>query len=224
MISDLTLFILVASILIQYILIVIFRSKNYYFYLYRKNRMMLRVFMLTFIIEFTVISLYFIFKNDTSDTVNDTANIEISDRIENLFNTLSDASTEILTIQQELEARIDYVENLKQEAEIAENMISLSEAQVNAVQAKLSQQLEASNNISFIQSFIPGAIYFILGSIFTPLISLLISKFRKNTTAENIPSAFDGYSNDEILMAIKLLKTMKNIQNDNASNPLVQEK
>lgn len=224
MINDFLLSVLATVILVQFIFIVIFRLKNLNYYFYHRYRIVVQVLVLTSIIEVEIICLNFIFRNNTSDNINDTANIEMSDRIENLSNTLSDASIEILSIQQELEARIDYVENLKREAEIAENVISLSEEQVNAVQAKLSQELEASNSKSFIQSFIPGAIFFVLGSIFTPFISFLISKFRKNSSTGNTTSAFDGYSNEEILTAIKFLNTMKNIQNDNASNPLVQEK
>ena len=221
--NDFLLFFLAMTILFQFIglnFIILKKRLSYY------NHRYIFIYLFIIALELETIFVYIYKKHNLPDEINDTANIEISDRIEIISNNLSDVSAEILLIQQELEGRIDYVEKLKQEAEIAENVISLSEEQVNAVQAKLSQELEASNSKSFIQSFIPGAIFFVLGSIFTPFISFLISKFRKNTATGkgNTTSAIDGYSNEEILTAIKFLNTMKNIQTDNASNPLVQEK
>lgn len=144
----------------------------------------------------------------------DTNDTDIATRIENISNDLSDASTELQSIQEELESRIEYVENLKQEAEIAENILNLSEDQVNAVRAKLNQELEVSNNKSFVQSFILNAIFFILGIIITPLINLIISKFRKKDSTVSNTSALKGYSDEEIMMAIKILDAINNAQND----------
>ena len=140
----------------------------------------------------------------------DTNDTDIATRIENISNDLSDASTELQSIQEELESRIEYVENLKQEAEIAENILNLSEEQVNAVRAKLNQELEVSNNKSFVQSFILNAIFFILGIITTPLINLIISKFRKKDSTVSNTSALKGYSDEEIMMAIKILDAINN--------------
>lgn len=69
----------------------------------------------------------------------------LSDRISEISSTLAETSKELSDIQEELETRIEYVQNLKKEAEIAENVISLSEEQVNAIQAKINQELEANS-------------------------------------------------------------------------------
>ena len=70
---------------------------------------------------------------------------DISDNINIIADSLVEASEELSSIQQALEARVEFVEDLKKQAEIAENVISLSEEQVNAVQAKINQELEASS-------------------------------------------------------------------------------
>lgn len=196
------------------------------YYIIRKSTIkeLLSLYFETTVIMILFFSIIQFNPNDNTNNTNNTDNTDISVRIENISENLSQASDELTIIQKELEARVAYIEDLKREAEIAENVISLSEDQVNAVQAKLSQQLEESNNKSFIQSFIPGAIFFILGTVFTPLINFIFSRFRKNAPADNNASAIDGYSNEEILMAVKFLKAVNNAQNDDTSKPSIQKK
>lgn len=99
---------------------------------------------------------------------------DISSRISTISNNLLEMSQELSKLQKELETRIKYVDHLKEEAEIAENVISLSEEQVNAVQAKLNQELESSSGRDILISVVIGAIFYILGVV-TPMI---INKFK----------------------------------------------
>ena len=90
---------------------------------------------------------------------------DISQRVNEVSRNLAEASNELSYLQQALESRIEFVEDLKEQAEIAENVISLSEEQVNAIQAKLSQELEASNGKNTIITIIVSTFFFILGLI-----------------------------------------------------------
>lgn len=154
-------------------------------------------------------------KKDTPSITED--NTDISVRIENISENLSQTSNDLIIIQKELEARVAYIDDLKKEAEIAENVISLSEEQVNAVQAKLNQELEASGNKSLLLNIILSVSFLILGTFSTQLFNLLVSKFKKNTPTNDDAFTFDGYSKEQIEMAINLLRAANKVQNDDVS-------
>lgn len=138
----------------------------------------------------------------------DTDNEDISIRIENISHSLDEASSELSNIQKELEDRIEYVENLKKEAEIAENVISLSNEQVNAIQSKLNQELEASSGKSFFQSIFISAVFFVLGLIVQPTLKT-IKKWLGKKSQNNTSISYDNkYTDAEIKQAIKLLDTI----------------
>ena len=162
------------------------------------------------IIEITIVTMYIsLFFVDT----NSTENADISIRIENISQNLAESSTELSKIQQELEERIKYVENLKAEAEVAQNVISLTDEQVNAVQAKLNQELEASSNKGMIQSILIASFFFVLGYIVQPILNWIKRKTGRTTENKDVtPHA--QYSAVEIERAIMLLETMK--QNENS--------
>lgn len=88
---------------------------------------------------------------------------DMSSKIYNIASSLTETSNELSQMQQELELRIEYVENLKREADIAESVISLTEEQVKAVQSKINQEIEASNGKNTISSFLMSAFFFVLG-------------------------------------------------------------
>lgn len=132
---------------------------------------------------------------------------EISVRIENVTTTLNNVSTEIEDIQSELTQRIELVAKLKEEAEIAENVISLSDDQVNAIQAKLRQELDSNSGKNFMQGILINGLFFILGIIFPQMIKL----FKRKSAKTDTPTAASSnlYSEEEIAQAIELLDTIK---------------
>lgn len=136
------------------------------------------------------------------------SNEDISTRIEKISNNLAEASSELSNIQEELEARIEYVENLKKEAEIAENLISMTDEQVNAVQAKINQELNASSGKSFFQSIAISAFFFALGLIIQPISKTIKKKFGKKTKNDSSTSYDNKYTDNEIAQAIRLLETI----------------
>ena len=125
--------------------------------------------------------------------------------IEKISQDLANSSKELSNIQSELEERIKFVENLKEEAEIAEGLLSLSDEQIDAIQAKLNQELNSSGNKTLAQSILISGTFFILG-IITPY---TITFFKRKVTEHNEPDGenilLDKYSNEEIEQAIRLL-------------------
>lgn len=104
---------------------------------------------------------------------------DLSLRIDSVSNQLSSLSKELSAIQTELENRIATVEKLKEDAEIAENVISLSKEQVEAVQATLNQELEKSSSRSTLISILISAVFFILGYIVNSLLGFAKKKSEK---------------------------------------------
>lgn len=165
------------------------------------------MFLLT--IEFIIIFiLYSYFNNFFTLLLTETESTDISTKIENISNDLFAASSELSSIQQELESRIEYVADLKKEAEIAENVISLSDEQVNAVQAKLNQELDASSNKGLMQNILISSFFFMLGLIVQPILKAI--KRKSDTAPEDGTSAShdNKYSDEEIEQAIKLLNSI----------------
>lgn len=121
-------------------------------------------------------------------------NESIPNRIIELSNNLKEISDELMIIQQELEDRIEYVENLQKEAEIAENMLSLSEEQVNAIQIKLNQELYTSNNKNTLTSILISTFFFLLGLAVPQIIKLI----RKKQPANNNLNS-NKYSKEELI-------------------------
>lgn len=130
---------------------------------------------------------------------------EISVRIENVSTTLNDVSTEIEDIQSELTQRIELVEKLKEEAEIAENVISLSDEQVTAIQAKLRQELDSNSGKNFMQGILINGLFFILGIIFPRIIKMVKKKSAK--TDRSTTASSNSYSEEEIAQAIKIIRS-----------------
>ena len=132
---------------------------------------------------------------------------DIATRIENVSTSLTDISTEIEDIQSELTQRVELVAELKKEAEIAENVISLSDEQVNAIQAKLRQELDSNNGKNFIQGIVINGLFFILGIIFPRI----IKSFKRKSAKTDMPTttSSNSYSEEEIAQAVKLLETVK---------------
>lgn len=177
---------------------------------YRRKRNTVILFWCEVVILCSLAAVFILVTQIPTDNIDDT---DISTRIEKISQDLAESSSQLSNIQRELEERIQYVEELKAEAEVAENVISMTEEQVSAVQAKLNQELESSSTKGMIQSILIGAFFFVLGYIVQPIHNWFkrkIGKITENNAA--IPST--QYSAEEIERAIDLLDTIK--QKDNS--------
>ena len=172
--------------------------------LYTKVKICYIFFMISFFISMVLSFNYIVNDSDI------TSDLDISIRIKKVSQDISNLSNELSLIQIELENRIELVENLKKEAEIAESVISLSSEQVDAIQSKLNQELNSSGNKSLVQSILISGTFFILG-IITPY---GITFFRRKATKLVEPNDENliicKYSNEEIEQAVKLLDALKN--------------
>lgn len=140
---------------------------------------------------------------------------DISIKIESIAKDLAKSSSQLSVIQEELENRIEYVEELKNEAEIAENVISLTDEQVSAVQAKLNEELNASSGKSLIQSFLISTFFFVFG-LLTPQIANWIRRKQPNNHLDDKKTVDTSiYSQEELEQAIKLLNTVRANASDN---------
>ena len=135
---------------------------------------------------------------------------DLTSKITTISEELSISSNELISIQKELENRIATVQDLKREAEIAENVISLSAEQVNAIQAKLNQELEQSNKKNTFTTIVISAVFFGLGFIVTPIYNLFKKKKSKSEPPIN-EFALYGRSKEDIELALKMYDTFKQI-------------
>lgn len=142
---------------------------------------------------------------------------DLSVKIEEIAKELSESSYALLGIQTELENRISTVEELKKEAEIAENMVSLTEEQVAAIQSKLNQGLEASSGKSLLYSILISTVFFILGWIAKPVYNF----FKKKPTAlAPQDNSINGkYTIEEIEQAIKNVSEERRKQIKDSNTP-----
>lgn len=128
----------------------------------------------------------------------------LSARIETISKDLEKSAKELDAIQEQLESRISTVEELKKEAEIAESVLSLSEEQVNAVQAKLNQELEASSGKSFWVNVLISAFFFTLGLVVTPVFNFIRRRLQKAPPQKPIADR-NGLTEEEVEKFHRLL-------------------
>ncbi|MDD3919687.1 MAG: hypothetical protein PHO41_00715 [Eubacteriales bacterium] len=102
--------------------------------------------------------------------------IELSARISIASRSLHSSAKEIDEIQAELQKRIELVEKLKKDAEVAENVIQLSNDQVTAIRSVLNQELKQEGRKSFWKSAALNFFFFILGAAATYFIPMLFTK------------------------------------------------
>ena len=121
---------------------------------------------------------------------------DISTRITRITNSLTEIASEISSIQGELETRIETVEALKKEAEIAQDVISLTDEQVNAIQSKLNQELESSSLKNTIITILVSAFFFVLG-LALPAITTFF-KGKQDKPASNVSVLSDEQLNQMI--------------------------
>lgn len=135
---------------------------------------------------------------------------DLTSQITTIAEELSSSSNELTNIQKELENRIATVQDLKREAEIAENVISLTTEQVNAIQAKLNQELEQSNKKNTITTIIVSAVFFGLGLIVNPIYNM-VKKKRNKSEPETEKFDLNGHSKEDVELALKMFDAVKSI-------------
>lgn len=97
----------------------------------------------------------------------------IASRIKDVSTMLESSVQELGGLQAELEERVKMVEKLKEEAEQAETIISLTEEQVKAVRTTLNRELQRESWKSFWQGVTVNFIFFVLGAV----VSYIVSKY-----------------------------------------------
>lgn len=95
----------------------------------------------------------------------------VTDRIKSVTDVLSNSMDELDSLQKELEQRIKLVDKLKAEADQAEQIISMTEEQVNAIRKTLNQELQKEGKKSFWQGVAVNFVFFLLGAIASYIVS-----------------------------------------------------
>lgn len=98
---------------------------------------------------------------------------DISVKIEKVSAVLSQSSEELTNLQKELEGKLEYVNKLNEQANQAQNLLTLSHDQIEAIITMLNQETKKENKINFWKSVLVNFIFFILGAV----ASYIISKF-----------------------------------------------
>ena len=98
---------------------------------------------------------------------------DISTRLEEIVESLSEYADELTEIQEELETKITYVENLKKEAEAAESVLDLSEEQLTTINSMFRNELAANEERSFWPNLFNNLFFCIFGMIAPPLFKTL---------------------------------------------------
>ena len=96
---------------------------------------------------------------------------DISEKIEKVSTVLSQSSGELANLQKELEGKLEFVNKLNEEANQAQNLLSLSHDQIEAIKTMLNQETQKENKINFWKSVFVNFIFFVLGAVASYLIS-----------------------------------------------------
>lgn len=96
---------------------------------------------------------------------------DISEKIEKVSSILNQSSVELVDLQKELEGKLEFVNKLNKEANQAQNLLSLSRDQIEAIKTMLNQETQKENKINFWKSVLVNFIFFILGAVASYIIS-----------------------------------------------------
>lgn len=96
---------------------------------------------------------------------------DISEKIEKVSSVLSQSSAELVDLQKELEGKLEFVNKLNEEANQAQNLLSLSHDQIEAIKTMLNQETQKENRINFWKSVLVNFIFFVLGAVASYIIS-----------------------------------------------------
>lgn len=100
--------------------------------------------------------------------------IDLSTKIQIISRSLEHSANSLIDVQKELQERISFVENLKEQAKEAENIAALNQEQRDSINAMLHQLLASNSKKegrrNFLQGLLLGLIFFILGVLYGNLI------------------------------------------------------
>lgn len=96
---------------------------------------------------------------------------DISEKIDTISKRLSRSSIELSSLQMELERKIQFVNDLNTKANQAQNLLSLSHDQIEAIKDMLNQETQKENRANFWKNVLVNLIFFILGAIVSYFIS-----------------------------------------------------
>ena len=109
----------------------------------------------------------------------ETKNDDVAERIKIVAEKLLSTSDELNDVQMQLEKRIIFVNEIKAQAEEAEQLLNLRKSEVDAIRTTLAKELKYEGKISFWKGVAVNFLFFIGGSI----VSLLASNlFKGNAT------------------------------------------
>ncbi len=134
-----------------------------------------RRYFVSFVLCLTLVIALLITANSKSQSVQ---NIDTSEKIKDVSESLFSTSSQLSDIQEELNKKIESVEQLKKEAKAAENVINLSSEQISAIQEMLHEEFDSNNKTSTVQSIAINAVFFVLGFV----LNYLIAKIRKGSS------------------------------------------
>ena len=100
---------------------------------------------------------------------------DIASKIKTISGALNQSAKDLIEMQEALEKRIAFVEDLNAQAQKAERIASLNQEQVNAVNDILNASLKKEGRRNFWQGVLVNFIYFVLGAV----TSFLIARFLK---------------------------------------------
>lgn len=140
---------------------------------------------------------------------NNTTNDDISTRIQVISEDLLSLSSELSSIQNDLEQRINFVAYLKKETETAENLLSLSSEQLEAIRTEWEQTIDLNSKKSLGQNLIINLTFFILGLI----IPTIRNSLKKETNNKSVQV------NEDMLKKIiqQAIDTQNKSENTNSS-------
>lgn len=95
----------------------------------------------------------------------------ISQRIKRVAEVLSDSSADLINLQQELQEKVQFVNDLNMKANQAQNLLSLSQDQLDAIKLMLNHETRKESKINFWKSVLVNFVFFVLGAIASYVIS-----------------------------------------------------
>lgn len=104
---------------------------------------------------------------------------DIRTRLQTISESLSGYTEELEDIQSELEARIEYVNELEKEAATAESILELSADQLDAIHSMLNEELDANTKKNQFSNILQNSFFCIVGMVVPPFVKLVIKKLSQ---------------------------------------------
>jgi len=114
--------------------------------------------------------------------------LTIEERIEELTTSLGQPVTTISEIEKEVRDRQALVERLQRDAEVAEDLIAVSQEQINAVAQTLRGELERQERSSFWWGVGMNFLFIVIGVTLTELYHFTLRRIRRAGAAEESPA------------------------------------